>query len=402
MKSKILRTVIAAVLMLTLAVMCMPAAAAIDYSGDCGEGLTWRYSEETGELKIEGTGSLEDYEYREVPWIDFVDDIKKVTVCEGVDYVSKEAFSCLESMEEISFPSTVGNYIGEGFIHNNNCKKITVAEGNKNNSTDANGVLYDKDKTNLVAYPSGSDAAAFTVPLSVKDICDKAFFCADALKTVTLPDGLLTIGVMAFSNTELLEKIEIPDTVIEIGYSAFEDSGISSVKISKSLNRIDENMFFNCLNLESVIIPDGVKVIDRGVFWDCEKLKTVTIPESVTQIDASAFRDCNVTINYKGSQADWSKISITDENDFGTESFKALKVNYDFKAEAENTTTQKTEQNEMTSAQKTENDETQSEKGTGNKIIVIIAIVGVSVVVVAAIIAIVVISKSKNKKREYK
>lgn len=391
MKSRMLKTIFAAVMALTLAVMCMPLVSAIDYGGDCGEGLTWSYSEETGELKIEGTGFMDEYEYREVPWIDFVDDIIKVTVCEGVEYVSEEAFSCLENMEEISLPSTT-NTVGEGFINNFNCKKITVADANPYNSSDENGALYDKNKTTLMIYPSGSDATEFTVPATVREIRDEAFAYAYNLKSVTLPDGLLEIGDMAFHKTELLEKIEIPDSVIEIGYSAFEESGIESVKLPSSLVKIEEHTFTSCTKLSAVTIPDSVKVIGEGAFSDCEALKTVTVPKSVTTIAVTAFEECPAEINYTGSQADWEKIKLTDEYDVGMEMFKALKVNYDFKTEAQ-----------TTSAEKVQDDNTAKEdKSSENKMIIIVASVAVLLVVIIAVIALMIVSKGKNKNKEYK
>lgn len=391
MKSRMLKTIVSAVMALTLAVMCMPLVSAIDYGGDCGEGLTWSYSEETGELKIEGTGSMDEYEYREVPWIDFVDDVKKITVCEGVEYISEEAFSCLENMEEISLPSTT-NIVDGGFICNNNCKKITVADANPYNSSDENGALYDKNKTTLMLYPSGSDATEFTVPATVQKISENAFFCAYNLKYVTLPDGLLEIGKMAFYNTELLEKIEIPDSVIEIGFSAFEESGITSVKLPSSLVKIKECTFASCTKLSTVTIPDSVKVIEESAFWDCEELKTIIVPKSVTAIAVTAFEDCQAEINYVGSQADWEKITITDEHDVGMEMFKALKVNYDFKTEAQ-----------TTSAEKVQDDNTAKEdKSSENKMIIIVASVAVLLVVIIAAIALMIVSKGKNKNKEYK
>lgn len=394
MKNRMMKTIVAMAMVLVLTMMCIPMVSAIDYGGDCGEGLEWRYTEETGELKIEGNGSMPEYEYREVPWIDFVDDIIKVTVCEGVEYVSDEAFSCLESLEEISLPSTVDG-VSVGFIHNNNCKKITVAEGNQYLSSDENGVLYDKNKTTLMIYPSGSETTEFTVPASVKEISNEAFFCAYKLKSVTLPDGLIRIGERAFFKTELLEKIEIPDSVIEIGHAAFEDSGIKSVKISSSLTKLAASVFASCVNLIEVTIPDSVKVIENDVFWDCESLKTVAIPMSVTHIDASAFEDCAAEINYAGSQEDWNKIVILDEDGVGKDVFNSLKVNYNVKTETQTTLAQTTEP-------ASDDTTVQQNDGVDSKTVIIVAIIAVSVVVIIAIIAIIFVSKNKNKNKEYK
>ena len=49
--------------LLLLMMILLPMAASADYSGTCGDNLTWTLVESTGTLTIEGSGSMKDYEY---------------------------------------------------------------------------------------------------------------------------------------------------------------------------------------------------------------------------------------------------------------------------------------------------------------------------------------------------
>ena len=112
-----------------------------------------------------------------------------------------------------------------------------------------------------------------------------------AVKTVTLPDSIVTIGKNAFSGYESLESINIPSSVTSIGDMAFA----------------------GCRNLNSVTIPNGVTSIgDRAFEW-CRKFTDITIPSSVTSIGAYAFSGCAGLESVTFSSPDgWSfEIGIT-------------------------------------------------------------------------------------------
>ena len=75
-----------------------------------------------------------------------------------------------------------------------------------------------------------------------------------AVKTVTLPDSIVTIGKNAFSGYESLESINIPSGVTSIGNRAFR----------------------YCSSLKSVTIPNGVTSISYAAFEGCSSLESVT------------------------------------------------------------------------------------------------------------------------------
>lgn len=84
----------------------------------------------------------------------------------------------------------------------------------------------------------------------------------------------------------------------------------ASVTIPDGVTSIGEEAFRNCSNLTSVTIPANVRSIDKYVFKNCSRLTSVTIPNSVRSIDRFAFYHCFelTSINFKGTKAEWNAI----------------------------------------------------------------------------------------------
>ena len=121
--------------------------------------------------------------------------------------------------------------------------EITVDEENPYFSSE-NGVLFNKDKTTLIAYPEGKKDRAYTVPQSVTAIQGCAFRKNAYLSSLTLPEGLQTIGTQAFQF---------------------------------------------CAALREVTLPDGLKTVEENAFFECNRLKTVFVPASVEEIGEYAL-----------------------------------------------------------------------------------------------------------------
>ena len=90
------------------------------------------------------------------------------------------------------------------------------------------------------------------------------------LTSVTLPDGVTTIGEAAFQSCPVLASINIPSTVTSIG----------------------DHAFWNCPALTNITIPNGVTTIQYSTFEDDTGLASINIPASVTSIGAAALQGC--------------------------------------------------------------------------------------------------------------
>ena len=92
---------------------------------------------------------------------------------------------------------------------------------------------------------------------------------------------------------------------------------IQSVTIEQGVTSIGAYAFSGCSSLTSVTIPDGVTPIGESAFANCSSLTSVTIPNSVTSIGYSAFDGCSSLkdVYYGGTEEQWSKIFISAGND---------------------------------------------------------------------------------------
>ena len=116
---------------------------------------------------------------------------------------------------------------------------------------------------------------------------------AGEITSVSLPNGLTSIGDGAFQYCRSLTSITIPNGVTSIGVNSFEHCGaLSSISIPNSVISIEDGAFQHCLSLTSITIPNGVTSIKRWAFYDCSSLTEVIIPNSVTHIGDWAFNCC--------------------------------------------------------------------------------------------------------------
>ena len=112
--------------------------------------------------------------------------------------------------------------------------------------------------------------------------------------SVTIPEGVTSIGGGAFSGCTGLMSVTIPEGVTSIGGGAFFGcTGLMSVTIPEGVTLIGDRTFSGCSRLTSVTIPESVTSIGDWAFSDCSSLTSVTIPESVTSIGSRAFFNCS-------------------------------------------------------------------------------------------------------------
>ena len=134
-------------------------------------------------------------------------------------------------------------------------------------------------------------------------ISDYAFWRCNGLTSVTIGDGVTTIGNRAFQDCGLT-SVTIGDGVTAIGESTFSGcSNLMSVTIGKNVQTIGDEAFSGCSSLAAVTIPNSVTSIGNGAFSGCSSLAAITIPNSVTSIGNGAFSGCRGLTEFKGQFA---------------------------------------------------------------------------------------------------
>ena len=143
----------------------------------------------------------------------------------------------------------------------------------------------------------------------------RAFYDAQALDEVVIPEGVTEIGAEAFSYCKSLQRVSLPESLEVIGISAFKRcQSLKRIEIPEGVTLIDEEAFYGCtllseINLpkglrrisalsmmstavREVMIPFGVEAIEAEAFWGCKSLETLILPDGVKAIGARAFCEC--------------------------------------------------------------------------------------------------------------
>ena len=309
MKKRLLSFVLVVLMIASL----LPATALAAYvvtSGTCGAEVTWTLDSD-GVLTISGSGDMHGYGPSGAPWHGRV---KSAVIAEGVTSIGGFAFYDCTSLTSVTIPDSVTSIGANAFFDCTSLTSVTVpdsvtsigvgafasctsltgiwvAESNSHYSSDASGVLFNKDKTTLVQCPGAF--AAYTIPNSVTSIGDVAFSFCTSLASVTIPDSVTSIGRHAFQYCTSLTSVTIPNGVTSIGDSAFSYcASLTSVTIPDSVTSIGWSAFAGCTSLTSVTIPDSVTSIGSLAFSGCTSLTSVTVPDSVTSIGDAAFASC--------------------------------------------------------------------------------------------------------------
>lgn len=115
----------------------------------------------------------------------------------------------------------------------------------------------------------------------------------DVIKTVTIADGITSIGNRAFADHEALTSVGvIPDSVTKIGEGAFYGCFcLNDIVLPSGITAIEPYTFMSC-DFPSIIIPDSVTRLGTSAFDSCSKLKEITIPNGVTSVEDWVFADC--------------------------------------------------------------------------------------------------------------
>ncbi len=117
------------------------------------------------------------------------------------------------------------------------------------------------------------------------------------ITSLTIPEGVQTIGVQAFQDCKKLTgSITIPDSVTSLGWGAFARCTAlnGSLKLGKGLSKIDTGTFSGCGFTGTLTIPSNITDIDAYAFQDCSGFTgDLTIPATVKSIGVDAFRGCS-------------------------------------------------------------------------------------------------------------
>ena len=131
------------------------------------------------------------------------------------------------------------------------------------------------------------------LPSSLKNIEMFAFSSCKNLKSIVLPEGLLTLGDMAFMYDSSIEEINLPSTLTSLGGSCFTGTSIRSLTIPGSVKVLGNDKIIESNSLKLVIVEEGVTSIGRHVFNFCQDAD-IYLPSTLSYLGEEAISGHNV------------------------------------------------------------------------------------------------------------
>ena len=158
-------------------------------------------------------------------------NLKSITIPGKVASIGCQAFANCDSLTSVTIPDSVKEIHQQAFYDCDKLTKITVDSENQYFSTDEFGVLFNKDKTELVFYPKGLKETHYFIPQGVIRIEQYAFYDCDNLTGVTIPKSVKSIADYSFVECDNFEKVYYEGTKAE-----WKNISISSASyLNKSL-----------------------------------------------------------------------------------------------------------------------------------------------------------------------
>lgn len=357
--------------------------------GTCGNDAYWTYNATTKTITITGTGSVygertrdEDGNYNATfgeGW-QFPEAAEKVVVSEGITVLEHGCFQFCRNLREVILPDSlteIGDHvfesgyieeftipknvstIGDNPIQSVALKEIHVASENEYFCS-IDGVLFNKECTSLIKYPSAKNTSTYRVPEGVLQIRNEAFRNCPHLSTVYLPESIndvvgkignyytdnISISGKRYSYAEgyayFHSKPFTSEGIMNTAFSGSTDDGrgqwaldiatgeltiensslfwfadsyigqelycdrywlrfnkyIQSVIVTGN-GGINPYSFMNCHDLQSVSIESSPWSISSYAFYGCTSLENIGTLENVGRIDSYAFYNCyNLTELY--------------------------------------------------------------------------------------------------------
>ena len=185
-------------------------------------------------------------------------ELKSVVIPESVTHIGDRAFCGCRELESVAIPAGVAR-IGNGVFGDCNALKVIQLDSGNPAFTLIDGVLYTKDRSELVMYPNPS--ATVVIPEGVTSIRGWAFTGGSGMTSVTIPESVTNIKDHAFLRCDGLKSITIPSSVKNIGVRAFEQCAeLTEVTMLGESPEAPENLFFpGCGKLKAIHVPANAK-----------------------------------------------------------------------------------------------------------------------------------------------
>jgi len=216
---------------------------------------------------------------------------------DSLNYIDYNAFGKCYNLGSLALPAFVRDIKSGAWADCKKLNKITIDPKNKNFIIE-NGLLFNKDKTQLICFLPNKTDSNFVIPSTITEIANQQFEGCAAMKSIILPPNIKKIGSNAFKDCISLTDITLPSGITDIYNKTFMGCvSLKHIQLPESLKNIWAEAFLGCRSLTSIEIPSSVEQIYSDVFKGCSSLTSIKLPSKLKYINTGTFQDCKNLIS---------------------------------------------------------------------------------------------------------
>ncbi|MGN1104128.1 MAG: leucine-rich repeat protein [Candidatus Coproplasma sp.] len=237
--------------------------------------------------------------------------LKEICLPENLQTVGMGAFTYCTSLSKVSIGSKVDNIDSYTFERCGELSELVISPENQS-VTLIDGILFDKDKTNIIWI--SADVKKVVVPSTVSGYSVSGY---DSIEEVRFEEGFKYLSQASMMTCANVKDIYIPASVTNFGQHSVGGNSTSTVnvyyagtlqswcEIKKTIywfTGYGYNLYINGELVEEIEFTDQTE-IPAYSFNYCKSIKRITIGSNVTDIASMAFMQCtNLTeVIYSGN-----------------------------------------------------------------------------------------------------
>lgn len=228
-------------------------------------------------------------------------DLQEITMSNKLAQIYSDAFSDCVSLKRVEFPETLGTIGGGAFSGCTSLNSIVLPENTVNLGggafRDCSNLMYIEIQGNVNRFWSTTTAydyrnyACFSGAGAAQEKLEVVF----GPKVTVVPSYLFATGAEKTDNKHaFITDVTVPDSVTEIQDGAFYNCySLKNVKIGNNVKKVGNKAFYDCEALTEVELANRTAEIGDSAFANCSGLKDIYISKSAQTLGETIFDGCD-------------------------------------------------------------------------------------------------------------